>query len=128
MPPQCPTRRRSREFFTLRCRSFSPPSVLEAYNDAGLLYPAFRTILPITQPGPQRRAYAIDSGSTRWLGAGRAGAAYVRYLATTLTAQVQLLRVVSDADKEALLAHEDVLLARGRGPPLSLHARERRAC
>jgi nucleotide-binding universal stress UspA family protein len=52
---------------------------------------------------------------------------YVRYLATTLTAQVQLLRVVSDTDKEALLAHEDVLLARGRGPPLSLHARVPRA-
>ena len=37
---------------------------------------------------------------------------YVRYLATILGAHVQLIRVVSDADKEALLAHEDVLLAR----------------
>jgi nucleotide-binding universal stress UspA family protein len=53
--------------------------------------------------------------------------AYVRYLATILAAQVQLLRVVSDADKQALLAHEDVLLARGRGPALSLQTRERRA-
>jgi hypothetical protein len=30
---------------------------------------------------------------------------YVQYLATTLAAQIQLLRVVSDADKEALLAY-----------------------
>ncbi|HET9222672.1 MAG TPA: universal stress protein [Roseiflexaceae bacterium] len=52
---------------------------------------------------------------------------HARYLATILAAQIQLLRVVSDADKEALLAHEDVLLARGRGPALTRQARERRA-
>lgn len=52
---------------------------------------------------------------------------YAQYLATTLAAQIQLLRVVSDADKEALLAYEDVLLARGRGPTLALQTRERRA-
>jgi nucleotide-binding universal stress UspA family protein len=51
---------------------------------------------------------------------------YVRYLATIRNAQIQLLRVISDADKEALLAHEDVLLARGRGPALTRQARERR--
>jgi nucleotide-binding universal stress UspA family protein len=52
---------------------------------------------------------------------------YVQYLATIRDAQIQLLRSVSDADKEALLAHEDVLLARGRGPALTRQARERRA-
>jgi nucleotide-binding universal stress UspA family protein len=52
---------------------------------------------------------------------------YVRYLATIRNAQIQLLRVFSDADKEALLAHEDVLLAHGRGRALTLHTRERRA-
>ena len=51
----------------------------------------------------------------------------VRYLATIRPIQLQLLRVVSDADKEALRSDEDELLARGRGPALSLRARERRA-
>ena len=52
---------------------------------------------------------------------------YVRSLVTIQSGSIRLLRVVSAADTQALLAHEDVLLAHKRGPELALHTRELRA-
>ena len=51
---------------------------------------------------------------------------YVQQIAPVLSAGVQLLRVVSEAEKEVLLAHEDVLLAGGT-PALSHRDREHEA-
>jgi nucleotide-binding universal stress UspA family protein len=49
---------------------------------------------------------------------------YVQLLAPLLSARVLLLRVISEGDKQGILAHEDVRLAPERGPAPALPARE----
>jgi nucleotide-binding universal stress UspA family protein len=51
---------------------------------------------------------------------------YARLLASPLSARLHLLRIVSEAEKEQSLAHEDVLLFEGGGPVPNHRIREQR--